>query len=386
MDPALYDAAADWRETGEWGAHEADVRVLSPSGEARWVRVFHDVRRDAAGRARKAFGLVLDIDEKKKAELALVAAERAAQAANEAKAQFLANMSHEIRTPMNGVLGVMHVLRRELPAGDSADLLGEALAAGQMLSTLLDDVIDISRIEAGRLDLNREAVDPRDLVRGVARLLAGLVFCLGLILVVLGGAELFTGNTLMVMAWASGKVQLGEMLRAWAIVYVGNFVGAIGTAGLVFLSGQYLAGNGAVAAVALDIARTKAVEPFGHALFLGVLCNVLVCLAVWLSLGARATADKVLAIIFPVSAFVVAGFEHSVANMYLLPLGLFIRDGAPAGLWDQIAATPADFAALTWPAFLANLVPVTIGNIIGGGVLVGGVYWFIYLRPRRPDA
>ena len=169
----LYDATAKWRATGERGAHEADVRVLSPSGEARWVRVFHDVRRDAAGWARKAFGLVLDIDEKKKAELALVAAERAAQAANEAKAQFLANMSHEIRTPMNGVLGVMHVLKRELPAGDSADLLGEALAAGQMLSTLLDDVIDISRIEAGRLDLNHEAVDPRDLVRGVARLLAG---------------------------------------------------------------------------------------------------------------------------------------------------------------------------------------------------------------------
>ncbi len=149
------------------------MRLLSPTGESRWVRVFHEVRRDAAGRARKAFGMVLDIDEKKKAELALVAAERAAQAANEAKAQFLANMSHEIRTPMNGVLGVMHVLKRELPPGDSAELLGEALAAGQMLSTLLDDVIDISRIEAGRLDLCHEAVDPAELVRGVARLLAG---------------------------------------------------------------------------------------------------------------------------------------------------------------------------------------------------------------------
>ena len=169
----LYAAAAEWRRTGEWGPHEYDVRLVSPGREPRWARVFHDVRRDASGRARKAFGLVLDIDEKKKAELALVAAERAAQAANEAKAQFLANMSHEIRTPMNGVLGVMHVLKRELPPGDSADLLGEALAAGHMLSTLLDDVIDISRIEAGRLDLNREPVDPGELVRGVARLLAG---------------------------------------------------------------------------------------------------------------------------------------------------------------------------------------------------------------------
>jgi PAS domain S-box-containing protein len=169
----LYAAAAEWRRTGDWSAHEYDVRLVPPNGEPRWVRVFHDVRRDAQGMARKAFGLVLDVDERKRAELALVAAERAAQAANEAKAQFLANMSHEIRTPMNGVLGVMHVLKRELPAGDSADLLGEALAAGQMLSTLLDDVIDISRIEAGRLDLHREPVDPRELVRGVARLLAG---------------------------------------------------------------------------------------------------------------------------------------------------------------------------------------------------------------------
>ncbi|MBO9545192.1 PAS domain S-box protein [Caulobacter sp.] len=169
----LYAAAAEWRRTGAWGSQEYDVRLLSPTGESRWVRVFHEVRRDADGRARKAFGLALDIDERKKAELALVAAERAAQAANEAKAQFLANMSHEIRTPMNGVLGVMHVLKRELPPGDSAELLGEALAAGQMLSTLLDDVIDISRIEAGRLDLHHEAVDPGELVRGVARLLAG---------------------------------------------------------------------------------------------------------------------------------------------------------------------------------------------------------------------
>lgn len=169
----VYATAAAAGRDGRGGTQEYDVRVISPGGETRWVRIFHDVRRDAHGIARKAVGLVLDIDEKKKAELALVAAERAAQAANDAKAQFLANMSHEIRTPMNGVLGVMHVLRRELPAGDSAELLGEALAAGQMLSTLLDDVIDISRIEAGRLELNSEPVDPRELTRGVARLLAG---------------------------------------------------------------------------------------------------------------------------------------------------------------------------------------------------------------------
>jgi formate/nitrite transporter len=215
---------------------------------------------------------------------------------------------------------------------------------------------------------------------GVARLIAGTVFCLGLILVVLGGAELFTGNTLMVMALASGKVGLREMLRAWGIVFAGNFIGAAGMAGLVFLAGQYRFGDGSVARVALDIALAKVNLPFDQALFLGILCNVLVCLAVWLSLGARTTTDKVLAVLFPVSAFVVAGFEHSVANMYLIPLGLFIKHAAPATLWAQLGPGAADLAQLTWPAFLASLVPVTIGNIIGGAVLVGAVYWFVYLR------
>ncbi|MFO0997374.1 MAG: formate/nitrite family transporter [Alphaproteobacteria bacterium] len=217
---------------------------------------------------------------------------------------------------------------------------------------------------------------------GLKRMLAGFVFALGLILVILGGAELFTGNTLMVMAWAARKVRLSEMLRAWAIVYLGNFAGAIGTAALVFLSGQYLSGHGNVAAVAITLAEGKATLPFDQALFLGILCNVLVCLAVWLSLGARTTADKVLAVIFPVAAFVAAGFEHSVANMYLIPLGLFMKAWAPATLWPDAGIDPAALAQLTWANFFESLVPVTIGNVIGGGGLVGGVYWFVYLRPR----
>ena len=216
---------------------------------------------------------------------------------------------------------------------------------------------------------------------GFGRLLAGVVFCLGLILVIVGGAELFTGNMLMVMACAAGKVSLGETLRAWCIVYVGNFAGAIGTALLVFLSGQPFGGKGTVAVAALEIATAKAALAFWPALFLGILCNVLVCLAVWLALGARTTADKVLAIVFPVSAFVVAGFEHSVANMYLLPLGLLLKAWAPAHLLPLFAGL--DLSALTWPAFLLGLIPVTVGNIIGGGLLVGGVYWFVFLRPRK---
>ena len=173
-DRAALTAAADsWRRTGDWGALSVDARLITASGQERWMRIFHEVRNDAAGRARKAFGMILDIDEAKRAELALVQAERAAQAASEAKAQFLANMSHEIRTPMNGVLGVMHLLRRQGLPGDASELLDEALGCGQMLSTLLDDVIDISRIEAGRLEISCEPVEPRELLRGVARLMAG---------------------------------------------------------------------------------------------------------------------------------------------------------------------------------------------------------------------
>ncbi|MBO9710373.1 MAG: PAS domain S-box protein [Caulobacter sp.] len=182
---AVYAAAGAWQgqDRGSRG-RSFDVRVITPEGDARWIRIFHELRLDASGRVRKAFGLILDIDEKKKAELALVEAERAAQAANEAKAQFLANMSHEIRTPMNGVLGVMHLLKREKLPGDADHLLGEALACGRMLSTLLDDVIDLSRIEAGRLEVTREAVDPSELAHSVARLLRAQAEHKGLALVV----------------------------------------------------------------------------------------------------------------------------------------------------------------------------------------------------------
>ncbi|MGE0724417.1 MAG: formate/nitrite transporter family protein [Alphaproteobacteria bacterium] len=215
---------------------------------------------------------------------------------------------------------------------------------------------------------------------GIARMLGGLVFSLGLILVVLGGAELFTGNNLMVMAWASRRIATMALLRAWAIVFVGNLVGAVGTALLVFLAGHHLLADGAVGATALAIGEAKSSLSVSRAFFLGILCNVLVCLAVWICYGARTTTDKLLAVLFPIAAFVAAGFEHSVANMYFVPAALMIQWWAPDAFWQAAGTTAAAYPALGLGGLVANLVPVTLGNVIGGGVLVGLVYWFVYLR------
>lgn len=222
---------------------------------------------------------------------------------------------------------------------------------------------------------------------GIVRLIAGLAFSLGLILVVVAGAELFTGNNLIVMAWAGHKVSTGRMLWNWLVVWLGNFVGSLMTVGLMLATGQYKFGAGAVGATALSTANAKAGLGFFQALALGIMCNALVCLAVWLTYSARSTTDRILAIIPPVTAFIAAGFEHSVANMYFIPMGLFIKAGAPSSFWDSIHKTAGDYADLTWTNFfLNNLIPVTIGNIIGGAVLVGAVYWFVYLRGRTAAA
>ena len=216
---------------------------------------------------------------------------------------------------------------------------------------------------------------------GVRQLLAGVVFSLGLILVLVGGAELFTGNNMIVMAWANGKVSTPLLLRNWAVVYVGNLAGAMATAGLVFVSGQFAFGNGAVGAAALGIAQGKTGLGFVQAVALGILCNALVCLAVWLTFSARNTTDRVVSIIPPIAAFVTAGFEHSVANMYFIPVGLFIKAGAPESFWAAIGRSATDYGSLTWSRFVfGNLIPVTLGNVIGGAGLVGAVYWFVYLR------
>jgi len=198
---------------------------------------------------------------------------------------------------------------------------------------------------------------------GPTKLLGGVAFSVGLILVIIGGAELFTGNSLIVLALAQRKISLAALLKNWALVYVGNFAGALGMVLLVHFSGVLDVGGGAVAETARIIAESKVlISPF-EAFLRGVLCNILVCLAIWMCFAAYTVVGKILVMIFPISAFVALGFEHSVANMYVIPLGA-MQPGSDIGLSD----------------FFTNLVPVSIGNIVGGGALVGMVYWLVYLR------
>ncbi len=227
---------------------------------------------------------------------------------------------------------------------------------------------------------------------GVARVLSGVVFSLGLVLVVVGGAELFTGNNLIVMAFASKRITPRELIRNWLIVYVANFVGALMTSLLVFWSGQFRSGTGLIGKRALEIAQTKTSLSTREAFVLGMLANALVCLAVWLCFAARSVTDKVIAIVGPITAFVAAGFEHSIANMYFIPMGIFVRTWAPASFWTNTGLQKSSFPSVTWRGFIvSNLVPVTLGNIVGGAAMVGLVYWFIYLRtshvraPANPD-
>ena len=204
-----------------------------------------------------------------------------------------------------------------------------------------------------------------------ARVGGGLVFSLGLMLVLIGGAELFTGNNLIVMAWASGKVSTRTMLGNWVIVWVGNFIGALGLVILVYFSHHLDMNDGRVGLSVLNTAASK-IRPDGATLFVkGILCNILVCAAVWLAYAGRSVTDKVVAVILPLSAFIAAGFEHCVANMYFLPL---------AWLLVQTGHAPANFDAslITIPGIIHNLVPVTLGNIVGGAGFVGAVYWTIY--------
>jgi len=217
---------------------------------------------------------------------------------------------------------------------------------------------------------------------GLQRLAGGLVFATGLIMVVIGGSELFTGNCLIPMAWANNKVTTGAMLRNWVIVYIGNFVGSVLTAYMVFLGGQHKFGGGAVGLSALGIGVAKTSLDFIPCIALAIFCNALVCMAVWMCFGARSNGDKVLVILPPISAFVACGFEHCVANMYFIPSALFIKDLDPVYFATVAEKLKDGGAILTWGNFFSrNLLPATIGNIIGGALMVGLMYWFIFLRP-----
>jgi formate/nitrite transporter len=212
---------------------------------------------------------------------------------------------------------------------------------------------------------------------GVTRLLGGLVFCLGLILVVVAGAELFTGNNLLVMACVDKKITLKQLLLNWTVVFFGNLCGSLGVVLLIYLNGHWLMGNGAVGAQAVMIANSKVNLGFMQAFSSGILCNALVCLAVWLCFASHTVTDKILAIIFPITAFVTLGFEHSVANMYFIPAGMLAKTNQEV---MKIVGDSLNLSNLNLVGFIYNLVPVTLGNIIGGSVFVGMIYWFIYLR------
>jgi len=216
---------------------------------------------------------------------------------------------------------------------------------------------------------------------GLTKLLGGLVFCLGLILVVVAGAELFTGNNLIMMSWMSGRTSFNRLLRNWGLVYFANLVGSLTLVGLMFYTNQWAFHGFGVGANALAIANAKVNLGFGEALTRGILCNALVCLAVWLCFSARTVGGKIMAIIFPITAFVAAGFEHSIANMYFIPMGILLS--GQTGVLEAAGVTAQGLGNLTWAGFVGNLVPVTIGNIIGGGILIGAVYWLTYLRRER---
>lgn len=216
---------------------------------------------------------------------------------------------------------------------------------------------------------------------GITRLIGGLSFSLGLVLVIVGGAELFTGNSLIIMAWANKKINTSQLLKNWILVYIGNMSGALFIVVLMFFSRQYSFASGAVGMNMLNIAKAKCELGFAQAIVLGILCNILVCLAVWLCFSSRSISGKIASIIFPITAFVASGFEHSIANMYFIPEAILVLNSGDEKFLALVNTSGQNYESVSWSNYLLdNLLPVTMGNIIGGAVLVGLVYWFVFLR------
>ncbi len=263
---------------------------------------------------------------------------------------------------------------REIAA--RVESVGVAKARLPLLSMIMLGILAGAFIGLGALYFTLVTSDA-SLGFAASRVLGGVSFSLGLILVVVAGAELFTGNNLLAMAWADGRISTAEVLRNWSVVCLANFIGAAGLALVVFLSGHPEMNHGAVALQYVKIAAAKCALPFWTAFFSGVLCNVLVCLAVWMALAGRSVVDKVVAIVFPISAFVAAGFEHSIANMYLILMGLLLK--------DHVTVAVPGMDGITWGGFLGNLAPVILGNLVGGSVFVAFVYYVIYRRGMKAE-
>jgi len=220
-----------------------------------------------------------------------------------------------------------------------------------------------------------------DMAWGMSRLVGGIAFSLGLILVIITGGELFTSSVLTLVARASGKISWKSLCINWTMVYVGNLIGALLLVGIMLVTKQYMSADGGVGINTMQIAQHKLHHDFFQAVALGIMCNVLVCIAVWMTFSGRSLTDKILVTILPVAMFVSAGFEHCIANMFQVPMAIGIKTLASPEFWQMSGMNPADFADLTLGNFIINnLIPVTIGNIIGGGVFVGIGYWLIYLR------
>ena len=223
-----------------------------------------------------------------------------------------------------------------------------------------------------------------DVPWGLMHLAGGLAFSMGLLLLVVVGGELFTSSTLTLMARASSRISTGQLLKNWAVVYFGNFVGSMFLVLLVFTASMYMADHGQWGLSVLKISEHKLGHTFSEAVALGTLCNIMVCLAVWMAFGAKSVTDKMFAVLLPVGMFVASGFEHSIANMFMLPSAFMIQHFAPAEFWTAIGHSASEFSEISISNIvLHNLIPVTIGNILGGGVVIGLMHWKIYLKSEN---
>ncbi|MFT5701111.1 MAG: formate/nitrite transporter [Desulforhopalus sp.] len=260
-----------------------------------------------------------------------------------------------------------------------AETVGVAKATSPWLSLFVLGIMAGAYVGFGGLFATSITFDiPAEMGLAIKKLLAGGAFSIGLMLVIIAGAELFTGNTLMISSIITGRITWKNMLARWTVVYFANFLGSIILALLFYYSGLWKTGADALGIAAVKTAYGKVHLDFGEALVRAIGCNWMVCLAVWMALSARQTVGKIFAIFFPIMGFVAIGFEHCVANMYFIPVGIFLTR------WAGISPDGIDVSTITWSAFvLKNLVPVTIGNIIGGVVFVGLGYWGAYLRPTK---